>query len=80
MVSPDGRVFDGLAGGSYRCPPWAEDPFENRPGDGARPGSSRGFGGGRYRVTGGIVRKPQGNVYRAVDRVTGRHADRPADR
>ncbi|MFI6848966.1 class IV lanthionine synthetase LanL [Kitasatospora sp. NPDC050467] len=71
MVGPDGRAFDGLAAGAYRCPPWAEDPFENRPGHGARPQSSPGFGDGRYRVTGGIVRKPQGNVYRAADRLTG---------
>ncbi|AUY49177.1 class IV lanthionine synthetase LanL [Streptomyces sp. CB01881] len=71
MVGPDGRAFDGLADGSYRCPPWAEDPFENRPGHDAGPRSSAGFGGGRYRVTGGIVRKPQGNVYRAVDLATG---------
>ncbi|MFF2042703.1 class IV lanthionine synthetase LanL [Kitasatospora sp. NPDC058170] len=71
MAGPDGRVFDGLAGGAYRCPPWAEDPFENRPGHDARPRSSAGFGGGRYRVTAGIVRKPQGNLYRAVDLGTG---------
>ncbi|MGW6915872.1 class IV lanthionine synthetase LanL [Kitasatospora sp. NPDC054939] len=71
MVGPDGRVFDGLAGGAYRCPPWAEDPFEGRAGRGERPSGAAGLGGGRYRVTGGIARKPQGNVYRAVDRVTG---------
>ncbi|MCG6497720.1 class IV lanthionine synthetase LanL [Kitasatospora sp. A2-31] len=72
MVGPDGRAFDGLAGGSYRCPPWAEDPFRNRPGNAARPPQGpAGLGGGRYRVTGGIARKPQGNVYRAVDRTTG---------
>ncbi|MFD0279505.1 class IV lanthionine synthetase LanL [Kitasatospora sp. NPDC127111] len=71
MVGPDGRAFDGLASGSYRCPPWAEDPFRNRSGPAARPDSPAGFGGGRYRVTGGIARRPQGNVYRAVDRVTG---------
>ncbi|MER7755356.1 class IV lanthionine synthetase LanL [Kitasatospora sp. NPDC097643] len=71
MTGPDGQVFDGLAVGSYRCPPWAEDPFADRPGHRARPDSSAGFGGGRYRVTGGIARKPQGNVYRAVDRVSG---------
>ncbi|MFF2627035.1 class IV lanthionine synthetase LanL [Kitasatospora griseola] len=66
MTGPDGRVFDGLAGTAYRCPPWAEDPF-------ASPSSraDSGFGGGRYRVTGGITRKPQGNVYRALDRTTG---------
>ncbi|MFJ3788732.1 class IV lanthionine synthetase LanL [Kitasatospora sp. NPDC090091] len=72
MVGPDGQAFDGLASGSYRCPPWAEDPFENRPGHGVRPPQGpAGFGGGRYRVTGGIARKPHGNVYRAVDRTTG---------
>lgn len=83
MVGPDGRVFDGLATGAYRCPPWAEDPFADRPGNDARPPSSPevglgdglglglGLGDGRYRITGGIVRKPQGNVYRAVDRATG---------
>ncbi|MFI9363052.1 class IV lanthionine synthetase LanL [Kitasatospora sp. NPDC053057] len=68
MVGPDGRVFDGLAAGSYRCPPWAEDPFERRA---ARAQASPGLGGGRYRVTAGIARKPQGNVYRAVDLSTG---------
>ncbi|MFJ5925012.1 class IV lanthionine synthetase LanL [Kitasatospora sp. NPDC092948] len=66
MTGPDGRVFDGLAGTAYRCPPWAEDPFAPLP----APGNS-GLGGGRYRVTGGITRKPQGNVYRALDQVTG---------
>ncbi|MEV4615726.1 class IV lanthionine synthetase LanL [Kitasatospora sp. NPDC049258] len=71
MVGPDGRIFDGMAGGSYRCPPWAEDPFAGEPGRAQR-AAAPGFGGGRYRVTVGIVRKPQGNVYRAVDRSTGR--------
>ncbi|MFE8936002.1 class IV lanthionine synthetase LanL [Streptomyces sp. NPDC007872] len=67
MTGPDGRVFDGLAVGRYRCPPWAEDPFATGSGHGAgRP--APGFGGGRYAVTGGIVRAPRGNVYRAVDR------------
>ncbi|GAA1174085.1 hypothetical protein F4556_002705 [Kitasatospora gansuensis] len=66
MTGPDGRIFDGLATGSYRCPPWAEDPFAGEPARIGKP-SSPGFGGGRYRVTAGIVRKPQGNVYRAVD-------------
>ncbi|MCX4674565.1 class IV lanthionine synthetase LanL [Streptomyces sp. NBC_01433] len=71
MAGPDGQVFDGLADGSYRCPPWAEDPFASESGrDGKR--HSRGFGGGRYAVTVGIVRKPQGNVYRAVDTHSGR--------
>ncbi|MFE5588543.1 phosphotransferase, partial [Kitasatospora sp. NPDC056531] len=67
MTGPDGRLFDGLAGASYRCPPWAEDPFEHRD----RPHGAAGLGGGRYRVTGGITRKPQGNVYRALDRTSG---------
>ncbi|MFJ9770547.1 class IV lanthionine synthetase LanL [Kitasatospora sp. NPDC101157] len=71
MVGPDGRVFDGLAAASYRCPPWAEDPFERRAAAAARPEASPGLGGGRYRVTAGIARKPQGNVYRAVDLTTG---------
>ncbi|MFB8239247.1 lanthionine synthetase LanC family protein [Kitasatospora purpeofusca] len=78
MVGPGGRAFDGLAGGSYRCPPWAEDPFADRQrnasaaGAGGEPSApAPGTGGGRYRVTGGIVRKPAGNVYRALDRVTG---------
>ncbi|MFG2696372.1 class IV lanthionine synthetase LanL [Kitasatospora sp. NPDC048407] len=66
MTGPDGRVFDGLAGTTYRCPPWAEDPFAP-----PAPATNSGFGGGRYRVTGGITRKPQGNVYRALDQVTG---------
>ncbi|MCX4964559.1 class IV lanthionine synthetase LanL [Streptomyces sp. NBC_00654] len=125
MTGPDGRIFDGLAVGSYRCPPWAEDPFTTTtttapgsspasgpvsspasgpvsspasgpvsspasgpvsspasgpvsspasgPGSGpADKPSPPGLGGGRYTVTAGIVRKPEGNVYRAVDRSTGR--------
>ncbi|WP_457028388.1 class IV lanthionine synthetase LanL [Kitasatospora sp. P5_F3] len=70
MTGPDGRVFDGLATGSYRCPPWAEDPFADQSARTGKP-ASPGFGGGRYRVTAGIVRKPQGNVYRAVDLASG---------
>ncbi|MYV68013.1 serine/threonine protein kinase, partial [Streptomyces sp. SID2131] len=43
MTGPDGRVFDGLAVGRYRCPPWAEDPFATGSGHGAgRP--APGFG------------------------------------
>ncbi|MFD7639369.1 class IV lanthionine synthetase LanL [Kitasatospora sp. NPDC059795] len=82
MTGPDGRVFDGLAGTAYRCPPWAEDPFAPPPAaPDPTPASqapapalasiNSGFGGGRYRVTVGITRKPQGNVYRALDRSTG---------
>ncbi|TWV45953.1 protein kinase [Streptomyces misionensis] len=71
MTGPDGQVFDGLAVGRYRCPPWAEDPFASGCGHGDEP-SAPGFGGGRYTVTAGIARAPQGNVYRAVDRTLGR--------
>ncbi|MFE5730940.1 class IV lanthionine synthetase LanL [Streptomyces sp. NPDC056528] len=71
MTGPDGRIFDGLAVGRYRCPPWAEDPFATGTGhDAERPAT--GFGGGRYTVTTGIVRAPRGNVYRAVDRALDR--------
>ncbi|GAA2749563.1 class IV lanthionine synthetase LanL [Kitasatospora cinereorecta] len=75
MTGPDGQLFDGLAGNTYRCPPWAEDPFTDRservvPAP-TPPPSGTSFGGGRYQVTRGIARKPQGNLYRAVDRTTG---------
>ncbi|MER8182851.1 class IV lanthionine synthetase LanL [Kitasatospora sp. NPDC094015] len=77
MVGPDGRLFDGLATGTYRCPPWAEDPFAATAAAAAVAAADRatvavGLGGGRYRVTAGIVRKPQGNLYRALDRHSGR--------
>lgn len=71
MTGPDGRIFDGLAVGRYRCPPWAEDPFAAESGQGDAP-SAAGFGGGRYTVTAGITRAASGNVYRAVDRAHGR--------
>ncbi|GGQ01442.1 class IV lanthionine synthetase LanL [Streptomyces roseolilacinus] len=71
MTGPDGRLFDGLAVGRYRCPPWAEDPFASGSGPAGEP-SAPGFGGGRYTVTAGIARSPRGNVYRAVDRALGR--------
>ncbi|WP_086828112.1 class IV lanthionine synthetase LanL [Streptomyces sp. NRRL B-24572] len=71
MTGPDGRIFDGLAVGRYRCPPWAEDPFASGSRHGDEP-SVPGFGGGRYSVTAGIARAPHGNVYRAVDRAHGR--------
>ncbi|MFF1404559.1 class IV lanthionine synthetase LanL [Streptomyces sp. NPDC058294] len=71
MTGPDGRIFDGLAVGRYRCPPWAEDPFAIGSGHRDEP-SAPGFGGGRYKVTAGITRAPRGNVYRAVDRTLGR--------
>ncbi|MFF5282764.1 class IV lanthionine synthetase LanL [Streptomyces sp. NPDC013171] len=72
MTGPDGRIFDGLAVGRYRCPPWAEDPFAIGSGRGDEPASAPGFDGGRYTVTAGIARAPRGNVYRAVDRTQGR--------
>ncbi|MDT9682425.1 class IV lanthionine synthetase LanL [Streptomyces sp. TRM76323] len=71
MTGPDGRIFDGLAVGRYRCPPWAEDPFAGGSAHGDEP-SAPGLGGGRYTVTAGIARTPRGNVYRAVDRALGR--------
>ncbi|MYU05607.1 serine/threonine protein kinase [Streptomyces sp. SID8366] len=70
MTGPDGRMFDGLAVGRYRCPPWADDPFASGSAPGDEP-SAPHFGGGRYTVTAGITRAPQGNVYRAVDRALG---------
>ncbi|MFJ3906317.1 class IV lanthionine synthetase LanL [Streptomyces sp. NPDC090025] len=81
MTGPEGQIFDGLAVGRYRCPPWAEDPFTTGAGQGSGPagavgsgteGSGAGFGGGRYTVTTGITRAATGNVYRAVDRALGR--------
>ncbi|MER6476748.1 class IV lanthionine synthetase LanL [Streptomyces filamentosus] len=71
MTGPDGRVFDGLAAGRYRCPPWADDPFAAGP---ARPGrpAPPALGGGRYTLTTGIARTPRGNVYRALDHTLGR--------
>ncbi|MET8968736.1 class IV lanthionine synthetase LanL [Streptomyces hydrogenans] len=71
MTGPDGRIFDGLATGRYRCPPWAEDPFATGPAHTGGPAAPT-LGGGRYTVTAGIARTPRGNVYRASDRATGR--------
>lgn len=75
MTGPDGQVFDGLATGRYRCPPWAEDPFRPAPREPVPPASAaRGSVpvlGGRYRITSGIARAAHGNVYRAVDGTTG---------
>lgn len=70
MIGPDGQVFDGLASGHYRCPPWATDPFRpDEPEPDPQPArTSTTLGGGRFDVTAGIVRAPQGNVYRAMDR------------
>ncbi|MFE5796717.1 class IV lanthionine synthetase LanL [Streptomyces sp. NPDC056503] len=71
MTGPDGRIFDGLATGRYRCPPWAEDPFATGPAHAGGP-DAPALGGGRYAVTAGIARTPRGNVYRASDRTLGR--------
>ncbi|MFE1349224.1 serine/threonine protein kinase, partial [Streptomyces sp. NPDC058757] len=71
MTGPDGRIFDGLATGRYRCPPWAEDPFATGPAHAGAP-DAPALGGGRYAVTAGIARTPRGNVYRATDRTLGR--------
>ena len=67
MIGPDGRGFDGLAAGYYRCPPWAVDPFQPD-GPSSQPArTSASLAGGRYEITAGIVRAAQGNVYRAID-------------
>jgi serine/threonine protein kinase len=64
MVGPGGETFPGLAEAGYRRPPWASDPF---PAVRAEAPTVAGIGGGRYRITAGIVRSPQGHVYRAID-------------
>ncbi|MFJ5116694.1 class IV lanthionine synthetase LanL [Kitasatospora sp. NPDC088548] len=69
MAGPDGRTFPGLAEARYRQPPWVSDPFAPYPA--ARPATTR-VGDGRYRITAGITRSPNGHVYRAVEAATGR--------
>ncbi|MFE2108491.1 class IV lanthionine synthetase LanL [Kitasatospora sp. NPDC059463] len=69
MTGPDGEAFPGLAGEAYRQPSWAADPFAARA---ARPEASTRVGDGRYRITAGITRSPNGHVYRAVELATGR--------
>ncbi|MCM2424783.1 class IV lanthionine synthetase LanL [Streptomyces sp. RKAG337] len=69
MTGPDGQSFAGRASTRYRQPPWTQDPF-----GAAAPGTGRPAArlvGGRYRLTGGIARSPHGDVYRALDTVTG---------
>lgn len=69
MTGPGGgQTFSGRAGTRYGQPPWATDPF-----GGADPEQRRTARpvGGRYRLTAGIARSPHGDVYRAVDTVTG---------
>ncbi|WP_371515454.1 class IV lanthionine synthetase LanL [Kitasatospora sp. NBC_01300] len=70
MTGPDGSVFPGLAEARYRQPPWASDPFAPVEAA-ARPPTTR-VGEGRYRITAGITRSPNGHVYRAVELATGR--------
>ncbi|GAA2083273.1 hypothetical protein GCM10009801_43620 [Streptomyces albiaxialis] len=90
IAGPGGELFDGPAGLEYRAPDWAADPFagpRTEPGS-PEPGPERAPGtdddeahpsdgtllGGRFRVVHGILRKPQGDVYRATDLRTGRTA------
>ncbi|MFI0723644.1 class IV lanthionine synthetase LanL [Streptomyces sp. NPDC021224] len=68
MTGPGGATFPGRAGTRYRKPPWAADPFRAEPPQPPRPAR---LIGGRYRLTSGVARSPHGDVYRAVDAVTG---------
>ncbi|WP_241192571.1 class IV lanthionine synthetase LanL [Streptomyces sp. ADI96-02] len=68
MTGPGGARFPGRAGTRFRPPPWAADPFRPPAPPGDRPAR---LIGGRYRITSGIARSPHGDVYRAVDGVTG---------
>ncbi|WP_406115376.1 class IV lanthionine synthetase LanL [Kitasatospora purpeofusca] len=94
MTGPDGRTFPGLAGPSYRQPPWAADPFTASDPSGPSadtsadtsadptadptrplspsPSPTTRIGDGRYRLTAGITRSPNGHVYRAVEVAGGR--------
>ncbi|MFF2659944.1 class IV lanthionine synthetase LanL [Kitasatospora sp. NPDC058032] len=69
MTGPAGEAFPGLADGAYRQPPWTADPFASRA---ARREATTRVGDGRYRITAGITRSPNGHVYRAVELATGR--------
>ncbi|MFE7561709.1 class IV lanthionine synthetase LanL [Kitasatospora sp. NPDC057500] len=69
MTGPAGEPFPGLAADAYRQPPWAADPFADRA---PRREASTRVGDGRYRITAGITRSPNGHVYRAVEVATGR--------
>jgi hypothetical protein len=66
ITGPDGEVLPGAASLEFSCPPWAADPFRSGP-DQVRTGPADAFLGGRYRLTGGVVRSSRGNVYRATD-------------
>ncbi|MGY0459482.1 class IV lanthionine synthetase LanL [Kitasatospora sp. cg17-2] len=87
MTGPDGRTFPGLAEPAYRQPPWAADPFtaadptadptagptgDPTGGPAQSPSPTTRVGDGRYRLTAGITRSPNGHVYRAVEVAGGR--------
>ncbi|MFG3260015.1 lanthionine synthetase LanC family protein [Streptomyces sp. NPDC048172] len=80
IAGPDGELFDGPAGLEYRAPDWVADPFvdavdahADADADEAHPADGTLLGD-RFRVVHGILRKPQGDVYRATDLRTGRTA------
>lgn len=69
ITGPDGATFSGAATERYRQPAWVTDPFGHQE---APAGGSVQLGDGRYRITAGITRSPNGHVYRAVETTTGR--------
>ncbi|WP_344439824.1 protein kinase domain-containing protein, partial [Kitasatospora nipponensis] len=69
MTGPDGTSFPARAANRYRQPPWASDPFAVQS---SPPRTTTRVGDGRYRITAGITRSPNGHVYRAVEVATGR--------
>ncbi|MBV9450232.1 MAG: class IV lanthionine synthetase LanL [Streptosporangiaceae bacterium] len=69
MFGPNGQVFSGLAELTFRCPPWATDPFAE---SSAGPVPTATVAKSRFRITTGIHRAPSGNIYRAVAVDTGR--------
>ncbi|WP_369373226.1 class IV lanthionine synthetase LanL [Streptomyces sp. cg36] len=71
MTGPDGVRFGGRASTRYRQPPWTADPFRAAAPPARRPATVIG---GRYRLTAGVSRSPHGDVYRAVDTVSGERA------
>ncbi len=76
MTGPDGATFPGAAGAEYRPPPWAVDPFQGArpafdPDEGQAGAGHAAILGDRYRVVSGIMRSPNGNVYRCLDSRTG---------
>ncbi|TQF02999.1 serine/threonine protein kinase [Kitasatospora acidiphila] len=69
IAGPGGATFAGAATERYRQPAWVTDPFGHQA---APAGGSVQLGDGRYRITAGITRSPNGHVYRAVETATGR--------